>query len=246
MKLLSALFSVVNLTRSPRCVLAQSRSVARSLRVGGTKLFLPLFLAVPCLTHAQFTFTTNADNTITITGYTGLSGTVVIPSMTNGYPVTGIGTNAFYRNPWLASLTIPGSVVTIGDYAFYKCLNLESVTIGTNVTSIGDYAFAYCSLSLTTVTIPDSVTNIGDSAFYYCTSLGTVMIGNGVTTIEDNAFNNCQQLRSITIGKGRRGPVGRDVCLQQVLTEQDGVVPPVDKDQVGGPPPPHQVAAELV
>jgi Integrase core domain len=40
-------------------------------------------------------FPTNDDNTITITGYTGSDGAVVIPDTTNGYPVTSIGDGAF-------------------------------------------------------------------------------------------------------------------------------------------------------
>jgi len=49
---------------------------------------------LPAVAQAQFTFTTNND-AITITGYTGSDGTVVIPDTTNGYPVTAIADYAF-------------------------------------------------------------------------------------------------------------------------------------------------------
>ena len=78
-------------------------------------LLLLSLLALPAVAQAQFTFTTNSG-AITITGYTGPGGAVVIPDTTNGYPVTSIGYEAFYE-------TSP-----------------TSVTIGTNVTSIGSYA----------------------------------------------------------------------------------------------------------
>jgi hypothetical protein len=42
-------------------------------------------LALPVAGQAQYAFTTN-NGAITITGYSGLGGTVTIPSATNGYP----------------------------------------------------------------------------------------------------------------------------------------------------------------
>lgn len=46
------------------------------------KVLLPalLFLTLPAAVQAQFSFTTNADNTITITGYSGPGGAATIPS----------------------------------------------------------------------------------------------------------------------------------------------------------------------
>ena len=38
--------------------------------------------------HAQFIFTTNSNNTITITGFAGSNSLVAIPAMINGYPVS--------------------------------------------------------------------------------------------------------------------------------------------------------------
>ena len=96
------------------------------------------------------------------------SGVVNIPeSVTyNGktYPVTSIGSYAFWYCSGLTSITIPNSVTSIGELAFYKCSGLTSLTIGNSVTSIGGSAFSGCS-GLTSVTIPNSVTNIGDEVF---------------------------------------------------------------------------------
>ena len=63
-------------------------------------LSILLLLALPAVVQAQdYTYTTNDDNTITITGYTGPGGDVTIPSsiLVNGVslPVTSIGNKAF-------------------------------------------------------------------------------------------------------------------------------------------------------
>jgi len=133
-----------------------------------------LLLALPVVVQAQFTFTTN-NGAITITGYTGSNSVVVIPDTTNGYPVAGIGDNAFAGNNNLTNITIPTSITSIGIAAFYGCINLAGITISDRVTNIGAGAFNSC-LSLTSVVVPASVTNIGDYAFFYCTNLTAITV----------------------------------------------------------------------
>ena len=171
------------------------RGLVRAIR---PLLGIALLLLLPAVAQAQFTFTTN-NGAITITGYSGPGGTVIIPSATNGYPVTSIGDDAFYDCYSLTSVTIPNSVITIGSGAFTYCTNLTSVTIPNSLTTIGDQAFFYCS-RLTSVTFPNSVTNIGDYAFTYCTSLSSVTIPNSVTSIGNTAFYSCSSLTNVTIG----------------------------------------------
>src|SRR5207249_8042551 len=92
----------------------------------GRLIFLALIsIALPASVQAQFTFTTN-NGAITITGYTGSGGDVVIPSATNGYPVTSIGDSAFLFNSGVTSVTIPDSVTNIGNRAFKICTSLTS------------------------------------------------------------------------------------------------------------------------
>jgi len=82
-------------------------------------LILLSLLALSATTaQAQFTYITNADNTITITGYTGDAGDVTIPATINGLPVTSIGGYAF-SGMALASVVIPGSVTSMGVGVFY-------------------------------------------------------------------------------------------------------------------------------
>lgn len=142
---------------------------------------------LPLATQAQFAFKTNNDNTITITGYTGTNVNVVIPSATNGYPVTTIGINAFSNNTSVTSVTIPSTVTNIGDNAFTRS-GLTNITIPIGVTSVGEYAFSSCS-KLTSATI-----SIGWSAFYYCQNLTSVTIPSSVTNFGQWVFYICTNL----------------------------------------------------
>ena len=56
-------------------------------------LLVLLLLAAPAAVQAQFTYTTN-NGAITLTGYTGSGGAVVISNF-----VTSIGSDAFYNAP---------------------------------------------------------------------------------------------------------------------------------------------------
>ena len=169
---------------------------------------LILTLVISCVSIVTFTVsaTTYGDLTykisngeVTITDCnTSASGEMVIPATIEGYPVTSIGSYAFYDCDSLKSVTIPDSVTSIGSYAFQDCSSLKSITIPDSVTSIELGAFSNCS-SLTSITIPDSVTSIGDWVFYVCDSLTSVTIPDSVTSIGDLAFYYCDNLTSITI-----------------------------------------------
>ena len=154
-----------------------SRLAARAtpLKTTWAARLLPLLLvlALPAAVQAQYNFTTN-NGAITITGYTGPSGAVIIPGTINGLPVTSIGIQAFYENASLTSVTIPGNVASIGPFAFLFCTGLTNATIANGVTSIGDYAFQGCNL--TGVTIPASVTNVGYAPFAVCVSLAAITV----------------------------------------------------------------------
>ncbi len=171
-------------------------------------LMCSILLLVCPPAHAQFSYETN-NGTVTITGYTGNDGYVVIPSAINYLPVVAIGYEAFV-----------GSIIT-------------SLTIPNSVTSIGKEAFA--GSSLTFVVIPDSVTNIEDGAFGFCDSLqaidvnvnndvfvsvdgvlfdksektliqfpagngaGSYAVPDGVTTIRGEAFSSCYSLGNVAL-----------------------------------------------
>jgi hypothetical protein len=146
--------------------------------------------------RAQFTFTTN-NGAITITGYTGSGGAVIIPTNINGFAVTSIGNSAFQTSS-ITSVTIPDSVTSIGSGAFYDCYRLSSVTIPNGVTNLGVEAFYYCE-NLTGISIPSSLTSIGNEVFYDCYSLSSATIPGSITNIGNEAFYFCEDLPSVTI-----------------------------------------------
>lgn len=96
-----------------------------------------LMCALASTTHAQdFNYIANADS-ITITGYAGAGGDIVIPDTINSLPVTTIRVSAFRGKTNLTSVTIGSSVTSIGDAAFMGCNKLTSITLPNNVTTIG-------------------------------------------------------------------------------------------------------------
>jgi len=133
-----------------------------------------------------YSFSINADETISILGYTGSGGTVTIPATIIGLPVTSIGENAFWDCA-LTSVEIPGSVTSIGENAFALCGDLTNATIADGVVSIGEGAFIECG-SLASVTIPASVTSIGDYAFE-ATSVISVYFKGNAPTVGSLVFN---------------------------------------------------------
>ena len=141
-----------------------------------------------------------------------ISGSVIIPSVANGYSVIRIGERAFEFSD-LTSITIPNSVITIGYRAFLNCncskLNaidvdvnnpayatIDGVLYNKNQTSIIQYPIGKTEQSFK---IPSSVTTIGANAFAYSSGLTSVTIPNSVTTIGSSAFRDCSSLTSVTI-----------------------------------------------
>lgn len=163
------------------------------------KLLPLLFLLLAtALARAQFTYVTNDDNTITITGYTESDTNLIIPDTITGLPVTVIGDQAFNGDFNLASVTIPPSVLSIEHAAFSSCYALTTVTMSDGVTNIGVSAFSFCS-SLTNLVIPDSVTGISDFAFSDCSSLTNILLGSNVTTVAEYTFDGAIGLQTINV-----------------------------------------------
>ena len=157
-------------------------------------------------TDGSYQFILNADNTATITKYTGNERRITIPAQvaqgTQTYPVTKIGDRVFSNYRYLTSVQIPDTVTEIGSNAFYNCTSLKSVTIQDNkpscVKKIGRQAFMFCS-ELTDIPILDSVTEIGSESFHHCEELDTVTIPEGVTSVADGMFRYCYSLHTVTL-----------------------------------------------
>jgi hypothetical protein len=90
-------------------------------------LLLLALLMLPTAVPAQYTYDT-INGGILITGYTGSSGALTIPSAFGSLPVTGIAADSFVSdNGNLTSVIIPGSVTNLQSQAFGYCGNLTGV-----------------------------------------------------------------------------------------------------------------------
>ena len=93
----------------------------------------------------DFVFTTdNANETVTITGYKGKNGSVVVPDTIGNWPVVTIRESAFYNCTKLTSITLPNSLTTIEWWAFSGCTSLTSIVIPVHCSIAAD-AFHGCS-----------------------------------------------------------------------------------------------------
>lgn len=122
-----------------------------------------------------------AENTAKITGYTGNSGSVVIPETykvgQEEYRVSAIGDSVFESKP-LGKLLNNAKNYSIGNNTF-KNADLVGYDF-TEVTSIGSNAFENCS-RIQKVVLPENVEVIGDDVFAGC---------SGITEIETARLYN--------------------------------------------------------
>ena len=183
-------------------------NLAQRFTTAWTKRLLPLLflLALPVVVQAQFTYTTN-NGAITITGYTGSGGAVVIPSTTNGYPIIGIGENAFADISGPTSIAIPYSITNIADGAFGGCYTLTLITVDASnsfYSSLAGVLFdknqatliAYPSRIAGAYSISGGVTGIEYAAFFG-SALTSVTIPGSVVSIGDYAFSYCSSLAGV-------------------------------------------------
>lgn len=162
------------------------------------------------------------DNEVTITGYVGEGGDVVIPGMISDRPVTAIKGERMFVKADVTSLVIPSGLREMGNSVFCDIKNLEKVTFKDGLEKIGFGAFSSCG-KLKEVTLPSTLKEIGISAFDGCKSLNYINIpesvelvgaeafcGSGlvaldlknVSTLGETSFANCENLKSVVIGAG--------------------------------------------
>ena len=146
-----------------------------------------------------------------VSGYTGTSTEVIIPTFYQNKPVTSIEERAFMGCDSLKSIVLPSSVTSIGELPFAVCTSLESIDVaednpnykdidGNLYTKDGKVLLQYAiGKTASQFIISNSVTSIGIGAFAFCTSLTSITIGNSVTSIGEHAFDSCTSLTSIEI-----------------------------------------------
>ena len=150
----------------------------------------------------------------TVVGY-GLCSdiNIVIPELYEQLPVTGIASSAFEGIDCIVSIAIPACVTEIGDFAFRGCILLADIKVdegnesyksidGNLYTKNGEILIQYATGKQDeSFVIPDGVTKISD---YACSGAGflSVNVANSVTSIGSFAFEYCNDLSSLTLGKG--------------------------------------------
>ena len=146
----------------------------------------------------------------TIPSYLIIPPTVKINNIT--YPVTNIGSYAFYDCSNITDINIPSSVKYIENLSFAGCNNLSSVHIE-NLSAWCDIYFEYNNSNplynahhlfinekeVTELVVPNDVKTIRSYAFEGLTNLTSVTIPNSVTSIGQYAFAYCTGLTSVTI-----------------------------------------------
>ena len=177
--------------------------------------------------YGDFKYTVNGDN-VTITGYTGAGGSVVVPQEIDGKTVTAIGDYAFDGCSSLTSLSLPESLTSVG-YCMICGTGITSITIPKNVSSSGsdnsdNGALSGCTVLkevifeegmkcipayimasddytsyVEKVVIPSTVTEIGYKAFYNCKNM--TIYGYANSYAESYAKENDIPFVSVAISK---------------------------------------------
>lgn len=144
-----------------------------------------------------------SSSSVTITSYSGSYGEnidLIIPSVIDGLPVIGIGTDdvlesnkngwpqsIFGKYPVFRSVTIPEGVVTLNTCVFFEATVTEPVRIPSTVTYIGDRCFAYFNGEVC-FSDEGNLKRIGEYAFNHTTFRGTLVVPYGVEVLETGAF----------------------------------------------------------
>lgn len=145
--------------------------------------------------------------------------------------VKRIGLGAFYRCPFLDSLTFaPGSALTELDVGSFYGIGMADVEIPAGVRVLPEKVFAFSRIlsvtfaegsclerieaeafdraySLETVVLPDTVKTIGVCAFRQAQKMKDLRLPAALTEIGENGFESCDALTSITL-PAKLGKIG--------------------------------------
>lgn len=197
--------------------------------IGCVGLLGGAFGAIQVVDGVEWRYTENSSGFVTIQRGVRRSaipprtaGVVKIPETlgTNGYPVTTIGTWAFYDCTNLTGVVWPKRLEKISTSAFAGCTSLSSLTFPTSIVSVASGAFSNCT-SLASVTVKGPETRLGSKAFSGCPNIRSLVVPgtqqvktifpdisaplksarvtDGVETIAASAFRGCAYLKELTV-----------------------------------------------
>lgn len=135
----------------------------------------------------DFSYQIGIDGGLSITGYSGASGDLVVPQQIDGKQVTSIAKEAFFNNGRIVRVILPEGLTKIGASAFQGTKYLEEITLPNTLRIIEQSAFNSCG-SLKSIIIPQGVTSIAENTFLNCKQLSQVSLPVGLKTIAEKAF----------------------------------------------------------
>lgn len=132
-----------------------------------------------------------------------LDGAIIIPPLvtrcdTIEYSVVALGTNAFYSNLAVRSISIPETVTMMRTGSLSRCYYLEEVVLPNSITEMETRAM-YANIHLKRLTISSGLREIRRETFSGCSDLAEIVIPDGVEIIGPEAFNYCGVL-SLSLG----------------------------------------------
>ena len=132
-----------------------------------------------------------------------------------GINISEIPDDFCYNNIELSNIVIPEKINKIGRRSF-KNTNIQSLTIPSNVQIIGISAFE--GSKIINLTLNEGVTTLKQNAFRYIKAK-KIVIPDTVVSVENTVFNCCENLESITLGKGMTRIPGYFISGCQNLSE---------------------------
>ncbi|MBR4451871.1 MAG: leucine-rich repeat protein [Clostridia bacterium] len=167
--------------------------------------------------YGSFTYTVTDDGAAITKLDQGVTGSVIIPSVIDNYPVTEIGDSAFSNCSLVTGLTVPASVVKIGSGAFLGLTGLQRFEYSGSFaqwSSIyfkdeGSVPFSKTDSVYIGGKVPgqisaqdwQGITEISGYAFYNCDTLTSVEFPESLYKIGTNSFYGCDGITSIVIPK---------------------------------------------
>ena len=116
--------------------------------------------------HA-FSYVSNGDGTLTVTGWRGSGSEAIVPASIDGMPVTRIGAFTCEFDESIERIVVEEGVKYLTAYAVCECDNLQEVVLPESLVSIGKEGLAGNS-NLKRVYIPGAHTTLGVDALACC------------------------------------------------------------------------------